>query len=423
MKVTVFPSTLSGKVFVPTSKSIAQRVVACAVMAQGETRISHFPKSDDCQHALEIARSLGAVVRLDNEQWVIKGGYPFNFQSDIRQPKGVLFCGESGLAARMFSPIAGLWHEEIVVEGAGTLVKRSMQTLEEWLPQLEVRVILKDHCLPARIQGPMAGGKVLADIVHSSQFVTGLMLAGAVTKKGIELEIEKVPSAGYIDTTIAVAKKFNVVIDKLPTGYMVQGGQKFKSIEVQVDGDWSGAAFLFVAAALCAEEGLLIQGLSTEVPQADQAILEVLELARVRVEEEKDGFRVYASKIKGFQFDASDCPDVIPILAVLAVYGDEPSIIKGAKRLVDKESNRAKAIQHEWSKMGINTILRGDELKIYPKVIQSVHVHAHDDHRMAMSLAVMALGGASLTIHSAQAVSKSFPEFFDVIKSLGGRIE
>jgi 3-phosphoshikimate 1-carboxyvinyltransferase len=190
-----------------------------------------------------------------------------------------------------------------------------------------------------------------------------------------------------------------------------------------VDGDWSGAAFLFVAAALCAEDGLLIQGLSTEVPQADQAILEVLKLARVRVEEEKEGFRVYASKIKGFQFDASDCPDLIPILAVLAVYGDEPSVIKGAKRLVDKESNRAKAIQHEWSKMGINTILRGDELKIYPKVIQSVHVHAHDDHRMAMSLAVMALGGASLTIHSAQAVSKSFPEFFDVIKSLGGRIE
>jgi 3-phosphoshikimate 1-carboxyvinyltransferase len=423
MKVTVFPSALSGQVFVPTSKSIAQRIVACALMSQGETRISHFPKSDDCQHALEIARSLGAVVRLDNEQWVIKGGFPFNFQSDIRQPKGVLFCGESGLAARMFSPIAALWHEEIVIEGAGTLVKRSMQTLEEWLPQLEVKVKLKDHCLPARIQGPMNGGKVLADEVHSSQFVTGLLLAGAVTKKGIELEIEKVPSIGYVETTMAVAKKFNVEMEQIPSGFKVLGGQKYQSREIQVDGDWSGAAFLFVAAALCADDGLLIQGLSTEIPQADQAILEVLKLARVRVELEEGGYRVFASKVKGFQFDATDCPDLIPILSVLAVYGDEPSVIKGAKRLVDKESNRAKAIQHEWSKMGINTVLRGDELKIYPKVIQSVHVHAHDDHRMAMSLAVMALGGAALTIHSAQAVSKSFPEFYDVIKSLGARIE
>ncbi len=423
MKVTVYPSKLAGDVYVPTSKSIAQRIVACAVMAVGETTIAHFPDSDDCQHALEIARSLGAVVRKDNEKWVIKGGFPFNFQSDIRQPKGVLFCGESGLSARMFSSIAALWHEELVLEGSGTLLKRSMKTLEEWLPQLDVKVRLKDHCLPARIQGPLMGGKVLADEVHSSQFVTGLLLAGAVTKKGIELEIEHVPSLGYVETTIAVAKKFNVEINPTQVGFEVSGGQKYQAQEITVDGDWSGAAFLFVAAALTADDGLLIQGLSTDIPQADQAILEVLKLARVRVEEVENGYRVFASKIKGFQFDASDCPDIIPILSVLAVYGDEPSIIKGAKRLVDKESNRAKAIQHEWSKMGINTVLRGDELKIYPKAIQSVHVHAHDDHRMAMSLAVMALGGAALTIHAAQAVSKSYPEFFDVIKTLGGRIE
>jgi 3-phosphoshikimate 1-carboxyvinyltransferase len=423
MKVTVFPSVLSGVVYVPTSKSIAQRIVACASMAVGETRISHFPSSDDCQHALEIARSLGAVVRLDNEQWVIKGGFPHNFQSDIRMPKGVLFCGESGLAARMFSPIAALWHEEMVIEGAGTLNKRSMKTLEEWLPQLDVRVKLKEQGLPVRIQGPLEGGKVLADDVHSSQFVTGLMLAGAASKKGVELEIAKVPSIGYVDTTIAVAKRFNVEIEKTNTGFWAKGGQKYQARQITVDGDWSGAAFLLVAAALCAEDGLLIQGLSTEIPQADQAILEVLKLARVRVEEEPTGYRVFASKIKGFQFDATDCPDLIPILAVLAVYGDAPSVIKGAKRLADKESNRAKAIQHEWSKMGINTVLRGDELKVYPKAIQSVHVHGHDDHRMVMALAVMALGGASLTIHSAQAVTKSYPEFFEVIKSLGARIE
>jgi 3-phosphoshikimate 1-carboxyvinyltransferase len=103
--------------------------------------------------------------------------------------------------------------------------------------------------------------------------------------------------------------------------------------------------------------------------------------------------------------------------------GDGPSVIKGVHRLTDKESNRGKAIQHEWAKMGINTVIRGDELKIYPKAIQPAHVHAHDDHRMAMSLTVMAMAGATLTIHGAECVSKSFPNFYETMKSLGARIE
>ena len=103
--------------------------------------------------------------------------------------------------------------------------------------------------------------------------------------------------------------------------------------------------------------------------------------------------------------------------------GDGPSVIKGVSRLSDKESNRGKAIQHEWSKMGINTVVRGDELKVYPKAIQPAHVHAHDDHRMAMALSVMAMAGATLTIHGAESVSKSFPNFFETIKQLGARVE
>ncbi|MEY2764890.1 MAG: 3-phosphoshikimate 1-carboxyvinyltransferase [Bacteroidota bacterium] len=423
MKVTVYPSVIQGAVEVPRSKSIGQRVLACALMANGETIIDGLPDSDDCQHALEVIRQLGAVVRNDNGKLLVRGGYPFNFQADIRMPKDRLSVGESGLAARMFGPIISLWHDEIEMEGSGTLTKRSMKTMEEWLSQLDVKIALKNDLLPARIQGPMTGGKIISSFIHSSQFVTGMLLAGAVSKKGIELELENVPSKGYVDTTMAVAKAFGVNIQETPTGYWVEGGQKYQAREISVDGDWSGAAFLFVAAALSAENGLWIKGLSTEIPQADQAILEVLTMARVRVEKTEEGYCVYQSKIKCFDFDANDCPDLFPILATLAVFGDGPSTIKGVNRLADKESNRAKAIQHEWAKMGVNTVIRGDELKIYPKMIKTAHVHAHHDHRMAMALTVMGLAGAALTIHTAESVSKSFPNFYEVIKAIGGRLD
>jgi 3-phosphoshikimate 1-carboxyvinyltransferase len=237
------------------------------------------------------------------------------------------------------------------------------------------------------------------------------------------LEIEHVTSKPYIETTIAVAKQFGIQMESWEGGYKVEGSQRFEPLEMSVDGDWSGAAFLLVAGALCAERGLLLKGLSDAIPQADQAILEVLTMARVKWEKTPMGYLVFASRIKAFEFDATHCPDLFPILAVLAVMGDGPSVIKGVSRLSDKESNRGKAIQHEWSKKGINTVVRGDELKVYPKAIQPAHVHAHDDHRMAMALSVMAMAGTTLTIHGAECVNKSFPHFFETMKSLGARIE
>jgi len=423
MKVTVFPSVLKGETDVPRSKSIAQRSLALALLSPQETVIHKFPNSSDCKAALDIIRTLGAVVSENGDVLDIRGGFPNNFQADIRQPKYLIHAGESGLAARMFMPIAALWHEEIVMEGQGTLLKRSMITHEEWLPCLGVKVVLKDHKLPARVHGPLLGGKIHSEGTASSQFITGLLIAGSATKKGIELEIEQVPSKPYIETTMAVAKQFGIQMESWEGGYKVEGAQRFEPLEMVVDGDWSGAAFLLVAAALCAEEGVLIKGLNEEIPQADQAILEVLTLARVKWEKTSQGYRVWASRIKAFEFDATHCPDLFPILAVLAVMGDGPSIIKGVSRLADKESNRGKAIQHEWSKMGVNTVIRGDELKVYPKAIQTAHVHAHDDHRMAMALSVMAMAGATLTIHGAECVSKSFPDFFETIQFLGARVE
>jgi 3-phosphoshikimate 1-carboxyvinyltransferase len=423
MKVTVFPSLLSGETDVPRSKSIAQRLLALSLLSPHETVIHKFPDSADCKAALDMIRTLGAVVSESGDVLDIRGGFPNNFQADIRHPKLFIHAGESGLAARMFMPIVALWHAEMVIEGQGTLLKRSMKTHEDWLPHLGVKVVLKDHKLPARIQGPLLGGKIHAESSPSSQFITGLLIAGSATKKGIELEIEHVTSKPYIETTIAVAKQFGIQMESWEGGYKVEGSQRFEPLEMSVDGDWSGAAFLLVAGALCAERGLLLKGLSDAIPQADQAILEVLTMARVKWEKTPMGYLVFASRIKAFEFDATHCPDLFPILAVLAVMGDGPSVIKGVSRLSDKESNRGKAIQHEWSKMGINTVVRGDELKVYPKAIQPAHVHAHDDHRMAMALSVMAMAGATLTIHGAESVNKSFPHFFETMKSLGARIE
>lgn len=423
MKVTVFPSVIQGRAIVPASKSIAQRMAACALLAKGVSVISHYPDSDDCLHALEVIKDLGAIVVRERDNVTITGGFPNNFQNNIRNPKSSIHCGESGLAARMFAFISALWHEEIQVEGQGTLMKRSMSTLDEWLPLLGAKIKLKDQNLPARIQGPLYGGEIETEEVSSSQFITGALIAGAKTRRGITLELKRIPSLPYVYTTAEVANKFGVQMNISEHVCSVKGGQSFQAIRARVDGDWSGAAVLFVLAALTAENGLIIEGLSTAVSQADQAILEVLQLAGVRVTAEHELYTVYASTIQSFEFDATHCPDLFPVLAALAVFANGVSVIKGVSRLADKESHRGKAIQHEWAKMGVRVVLRDNEMKIYPSSISPSHVHAHHDHRMAMALSVFGVAGAPVTIHTSESVNKSFPGYFEVLKSLNVRVE
>jgi 3-phosphoshikimate 1-carboxyvinyltransferase len=423
MKVDIFPSDLEGTAQAPGSKSAAQRMVACALLAKGESVISDFPWNNDCRSALLVIQALGAVVSVKGNELIIKGGFPQAFHAGIRNPKTKIHCGESGLAARMFTPIAALTDKQILIEGEGTLLTRTFHDFEHILPALGVNFNSNEGFLPLVVQGPLNHGELTMDASVSSQFLTGLLMALPKASGESIITVKDLKSKPYIELTLQVLEMFGVKIKHRNLEKFHIKPSLFVPQKLTVPGDWSGAAFLLVAGALCASDGLRVTNLSNTSAQADRAIISALQSAGVYLEILENEIVVKASEINAFEFDANDCPDLFPPLAALAAFANGVSTIYGIKRLVHKESNRAKALQQEFAKANVRIMLRDDEMKIYPASVTRAVINSHNDHRIAMAAAILGLAGDRVSIRNAEAVNKSYPEFFDVIAKLGGKVK
>jgi 3-phosphoshikimate 1-carboxyvinyltransferase len=423
MKVEVTPSLLSGRVEAPGSKSDAQRMVACALLAKGITTIHRFPEGDDCEAALQLVQDLGAIVSRKGSTVEIKGGFPQSFAAGIRNAKDEIQCGESGLASRMFASIAALSETSINLSGTGSLMKRPFHDLIHALEQCGVEVDSQEGYLPMRVRGPLKGGHIQLDASLSSQFLTGLLIALSRASEASIVEVSSLNSRPYIDLTLEVLARFGVEVvnDSYQRFHITP--KALKGVELTVPGDWSGAAFLLVAGALSAEAGLVVDNLKMDSAQADKAVLHALLAAGVRFDVLPDAVRIWQSEVRAFEFDATHCPDLFPPLAVLAAFADGVSVITGVSRLIHKESNRAKALQQEFAKAGVRIVLRDDEMKIYPAAIRSAQLHSHHDHRVAMAGTLLGIAGAPVSIQYAESVSKSFPDFYSVMQSVGARIK
>lgn len=424
MKVEVMPSLLSGRVKAPGSKSDAQRIVACALLSRGKTVIHAFPDSDDCLAALQVVQDLGAVVTRRGSTVEIQGGFPMSFASGIRNPKAAIDCGESGLASRMFMSIAALHDIPVTITGRNSLLVRPFDDLIDALRGCGVRMESNDGCLPVTVCGPLKGGLVHINASVSSQFLTGLLIALSRASEPGVIRVVDLKSKPYVALTIQILSKFGVMVthDAAWSEFHVQP-KAMTGIEITVPGDWSGSAFLLVAGALSSENGITVENLDVESAQADKAILDVLKLAGVRFDLHDGTITVFQSDINAFEFDATDCPDLFPPLVALAAFADGVSLLKGASRLTHKESNRAKVLQQEFAKANIRIVIRDDEMKIYPSAVRRAEIHSHGDHRIAMAAALLGLAGDRVTIRNAQAVSKSFPDFYSIIAMLKGRIQ
>lgn len=424
MKREVYPSILKGSVKAPGSKSIAQRFAAAALLSGGETIIRDYPDSADCQAALEVIQSLGAVVEKSGNDVFIKGGFPNNTDSKIKNPKGEIFCGESGLSSRLFTPLAALYDERICVNGSGSLLTRPFTEFDKVIPALGGECVTNNGLLPIVVTGPLKGGEAKLDGALSSQFLTGLLMSLPLAENDTVLEVSNLTSKPYVLMTMEVMKLFGVEVkNQNYERFEIRANQKYIAQEVTVPGDWSGAAFLLVAGALCSgEEGIVISNLDRNITQADNRILEALTLAGVSFVIHKDEVQVFESDIKAFDFDATECPDLVPPLVALAAFANGVSSIRGAKRLIHKESNRAKALQEEFTKANVRVVLRDDELKVYPSPIRKAILNSHNDHRIAMAATLLGLAGDKIIVAGADCVAKSFPDYFEKLKELGATI-
>ena len=410
----VDPSAVNGKVKAPASKSMTQRAIAAALLADGQSTIHNPSYCDDSLAAMSIAVGLGARVDPRVDELDITGS------AILKETK--LNCGESGLAIRMFSPIAALYPVEITLVGANSLKKRPMFMIEEALTQLGVKCNSSQGFLPLIIHGPVKGGSCEIDGSVSSQLLTGLLMALPLAVNNSEIKVNNLKSKPYIDMTIGLLKSFGIEVHNSDYKvFHIPGKQKYIPHSYTVEGDWSGGSFLLVAGAINGQ--LQIDGLHQRSLQSDRAILEALKKAGARIEISDNQINISKSDLHAFEFDATESPDLFPPLVALAAYSKGVTKIKGVSRLIYKESDRAKTLQEEFGKMKIGIEIQDDTMLINGGQPEGAHVESHEDHRIAMALAVAALRANGRTyIRDSQCVAKSYSNFFDDLLHLGAEV-
>jgi len=400
-----------------------QRGCAAALLTTGQTTLINPGKSNDDLAALDVIQKLGVEIeQADNGNIIItsKGIHPINNEVN---------CGESGLGIRMFTPIAALSDQLITLTGTGSLLIRPMDFFDEILPKLGVKVKSQNGKLPLQIQGPLKPADIEVDGSLSSQFLTGLLMAyGAASAKNVTITVKDLKSKPYIDLTLQVMDHFGWKVENdnyekfhFPNSQISQFQNS--KITYTVEGDWSGAAFLLVAGAIAGP--ITVKGLDTFSTQADKAILQALIDCGCKLSIEQEQIEIGPLPLKAFHFNANDCPDLFPPLVALAAYCEGTTVIEGVNRLTHKESNRSLSLQQEFAKLGIEIKLQDDLMLIKGGTgVKGATTHSHHDHRIAMACAVAALKAeGEVIIEDAEAINKSYPDFYEHLAKMGAIIK
>ena len=404
------PGRLSGRITVPPSKSMAHRAIICSAIA-GDINLAGYYEEETSNDILATLHAIKALLSGEKE----------------------LFCNESGSTLRFLIPLAAALGKDVTFTGAGRLSERPLNEYKEILGNKGVEMTFPaTGTLPLRIKGQLQSGEFFVPGDVSSQYVTGLLLALPLLQGNSKILITtELESAAYVDMTIRVMQHYGVRVEHLVNGYFVNGNQTYLKTPFKVEGDYSQAAFWLVANYL--GSSIRLEGLEDFSAQGDKEILPILKkYEELRAETEKDprdNARQYWSGIVGkkeekpiFEIDASQIPDLIPVLAVAAANADAITRIVHAKRLRYKESDRLQTTAQLIHLIGGQVIETQDSLVIEGGIpLSGGVVDSAGDHRIAMAAAIAALSTINgITIRNYRCINKSYPAFFDEIKRLGG---
>jgi 3-phosphoshikimate 1-carboxyvinyltransferase len=417
MVATIHPSSLKGNIEAPASKSSMQRALAAAWICKKPLTIFGPGHSADDKAAMEIIRSLGCRIEEGEDKLLI---YPAT-ENAARE----INCGESGLSIRMFTPLVALGNQPVRITGTGSLVNRPMDFFDKVLPQLGVSIESREGHLPLLVKGPLKPANIEVDGSLSSQFLTGLIMAYvAAGANNVSIKVRDLKSKPYIALTLDLIHELGLayVENRNFEEFVFSGSLPVKNeYYYRVEGDWSGGAFLLVAGAIAGP--VTVRGLFLASSQADRALLDVMSLANASFAIDTKGIHVRPVKMNAFEFDATDCPDLFPPIVALAASCEGVTTVRGVDRLTHKESDRGKTLTEEFGKMGIRVVLDGNEMKIYGGALHGASLSSHHDHRIAMALAIAALkADGPSTIEGADAINKSYPDFFNDLEKLGANV-
>ena len=416
MNVRITPGNVKGSLVIPASKSFTQRVFAAALLHKGISEVSGYGVSDDEKASLQIIRQLGAAVYESEGSVIIKsrGIDPLN---------SLIHCRESGLAARLFTPVAATHDQALTISGCGSLLKRPMNFFREYLPQLNVSVQQEDDHLPMIIKGPLQPRNIKVDGAVSSQFLTGLLFAYAFTaREEVAIEVNRLTSRPYIDLTLQVLRHYGKAVknENYERFLIPSSGPAAETIRTQIEADWSSAGYWIVAGLIAGN--LELKGLNSQSLQADKAIMNVVTQCGGMAVWKENILSVHSTAtLNAFEMDATHCPDLFPILSVLATRCLGTSVIKGLHRLIHKESNRKESICTMLERLGADFRIVDDSLLIKgSSFLNAAVIPSFMDHRIAMAATIAALhANENVVIENAECVSKSYPEFFTHLQQLG----
>ena len=404
MNIQIQPHKLIGTVKVPSSKSIAHRMLICAALGKGTSEISGISFSKDIEATISVLKALGAEFSIHEDTVSVTG-------ITERSKTALADCCESGSTLRFLIPVAAALGVETTFTGQGRLPERP---ITPYLRELSKKGITFDYqnTMPFTISGQLQSGEFQLEGDISSQFVTGLLLALPLLREDSKIILtSSLESRPYVDMTINCMEQFGVCMKELPNGWHVFGNQHYQPKELSVEGDFSQAAFFYVANAIGNQ--IVLENIPPHSVQGDRKIIEFIEKICYQKNDNQDKFLI----------DAKNIPDLVPILSVLATFSEKPTVIYNAQRLCIKESNRLETTANMLNALGGNVTVLPDGLEIYPASLHGGTVDSAGDHRIAMCAAIAASRASEpVTIQGAECVEKSYPAFFQDYQNLGGII-
>lgn len=403
--IEITPNKIKGGVTIPPSKSMAHRAIICASLSKGKCKIDNIDLSDDIIATINAMKSLGADIKVNNRTVIVEGIFKNNnIKDDI-----IIDCNESGSTLRFLIPVSMIFNNNKKFIGRGNLGKRPLDVFYEIFNKQNIKYTKEEENLNLKINGTLKPDTFYVKGDISSQFITGLLFTLPLLNGDSVIKItSNLESKSYLDLTLDILKTFGIeIINKDYKEFIIKGNQEYLVKDYIVEGDYSQAAF-FISANYIGNN-VDVKGLKKESLQGDKEIIKWIDVLKNN-----------DKKI----IDATNCPDIIPVLTVCAALTKGKTKIINAGRLRIKECDRLHAISSQINKLGGKVIEGSDYLEIYGiEEFNGGFVDSFNDHRIAMSLAILSTRAKDkIVIKNYKCINKSYPTFFEDFKALGGKI-
>jgi 3-phosphoshikimate 1-carboxyvinyltransferase len=417
MRISISKSKIRGKVRAPSSKSYTIRGLMCAALSCGDSEIWYPLSSDDTAAAKNVLCQIGVDIHREKSLWRVRGG-------DLKESNADLFCGDSAATMRFMTAICSLVPGECRLTAGPSLARRPIKPLIKGLQQLGVSCSFQGESKAVIVRGGRLEGGIAelpGDI--SSQFISALLLIAPIAEAGITVRLTTpIESKPYVLMTLDCLERFGIKV-----GFSKKFDEfeilpkRYTPVKYNVEGDWSSASYLLALGALLGE--MEVVGLNVESLQGDKMILNFLKEMGAQVEINRESIIIRKTSLRAIRADLSQCIDLLPTMAILAAAADGESVFDGIGRARIKESNRVAALREGLEAMGIRSIYERESLIVFGSRPKGSLIDPKNDHRIAMAFSVLGSAVGETIISNAECVSKTYPAFWNVLKSLGGEVK